>query len=143
MKSKKSSPKPKDERKQRREEILIYMEDNGPYSVPTTILSEKWKCSRQTINNDINFLIKKINIKDIDKEGKKLLFTIRQNIQLGERLRLRGKDKDRLKAMEITNKSAELLTKLMEQYGFKEKIADKVDLTGGLKIVIEKADARD
>ena len=130
MEDSKSAPKPKSERKQRREQILAYMEEHGPYSVPTTDLSKKWKCSRQTIHKDINYLISKIDFKEISKEGKKLLYTIKQNIQLAEKLRLRGKDKDRLKAMEIANKSAELLTKLMEQYGFKEKIADKLDFSG-------------
>ncbi|KKL77144.1 hypothetical protein LCGC14_2037810 [marine sediment metagenome] len=130
MEDSKKGPRPKSERKQRRQQILAFMEEHGPYSVPTTELSEKWKCSRQTIHKDINFLISKIDIKGIDKEGKKLLYTIRQNIQLAEKLRLRGKDKDRLKAMEIANKSAELLTRLMEQYGFKEKIADKLDFSG-------------
>ena len=62
-------------------------------------------------------------------------------MRISEQLRKRGSDKDRLKAIELTNKSAELLTKLMEQYGFKERIAEKIEHSGeGLKIIIERAD---
>ncbi|KKL23499.1 hypothetical protein LCGC14_2424760 [marine sediment metagenome] len=141
MEDNKSGPKKPSVTKKRRAEVLASIEESGPYSLPIKDLSEKWKCSIQTIYNDVYFWVRKVDISKINEEGKKLLYTIKQNMRISEQLRKRGSDKDRLKAIELTNKSAELLTKLMEQYGFKERIAEKIEHSGeGLKIIIERAD---
>ncbi len=135
--------KPQSETRERRAEVLTYLEENGPYSIPVNELSEKWKCSKLTIYKDRDFWIKKIDITKIDDVGKRLIYTIRQNIQLAEQLRKRGSDKDRLKAIDVGNKSAELVTRLMEQYGFKEKIAEKTEhLVKHNKLILEIIDAR-
>ncbi|KKL70770.1 hypothetical protein LCGC14_2101560, partial [marine sediment metagenome] len=126
MEKGKPIPKPAEERRLRRLDVLSHIEDTGPYSIPVKELADKWKCSRVIIYRDVSHWIKKLDFSKINKEGKRLLHTIRQNIRIGEQLRGRGSDKDRLKAIEVSNKSAELLTKIMEQYGFKEKIADKI-----------------
>ena len=130
MEDPKKAPKSKEETKKRREEVLDYMEEDGPFAIPIKDLSEKWKCSKQTIYKDRDSWIKKLKFKDIGLEGKRLLFTIKQNIKLGERLRSRGKDKDRVKAGELINKSAETFTRIMEQFEFKKKIAEKHEFEG-------------
>lgn len=130
MEDPKKAPKSKDETKKRREEVLDYMEENGPFNVPVNELAEKWKCSKQTIYTDRDSWIKKLKFKDISLEGKRLLYNIRENIKLGEKLRTRGKDKDRIKAAELINKSAETFTKIMEQFEFKRKIADTYQIEG-------------
>ncbi|KKM76157.1 hypothetical protein LCGC14_1383060 [marine sediment metagenome] len=117
---------------------MTYMEDLGPYSVPIVTLSSKWKCNRNTIKADIKFLIKSVDFKAIDEEGKKLLLSIRKNIQLSEQLRSRGKDKDRLKAIEVMNKSAETLHKMLVQFGYKEEKAQKLEISG-----IERPDIKE
>lgn len=143
MEKNKAIAKPADERRRRRLNVLALMEDSGPYSIPINDLCEKWNCSRPTIYKDISYWIKKLDFSKIDEEGKRILYTIRQNLRISEQLRKRGKDKDRLKAIELTNKSAELLARIMEQFGFKEKVAEKLDLGEGLKIIIERADDED
>lgn len=130
MDNPKKAPKTKEETKKRREEVLDYMEENGPFSIPVNMLAEKWKCSKQTIYTDRDSWIKKLKFKDISLEGKRLLYNIKENIKLGEKLRTRGKDKDRIKAAELINKSAETFTKIMEQFEFKRKIVDKYQIEG-------------
>ncbi|MBA7670673.1 hypothetical protein ES703_78819 [subsurface metagenome] len=130
MEDSKKAPKSKEETKKRREEVLDDMEEFGPFSMPVKELAEKWKCSKQTIYKDRDSWIKKLKFKDISLEGKRLLYNIKENIKLGEKLRTRGKDKDRIKAAELINKSAETFTRIMEQFEFKRKIADTYQIEG-------------
>lgn len=128
--AKKKAQKPQEERNARRAEVLSVMEDLGPYSVPVSTIADKWKCTRKTIYADIKFLINQVDFKAITEEGKKLLMSIRKNIELAEQLRSRGKDKDRLKAIETLNKSAEMLHRMLVQFGYKEEKAQKLEVSG-------------
>lgn len=122
--------KTKEERERRREEVKDFMETVGPYSVPIKTLAEKHDVTIKTIHNDVNYWINKLDFSKIGNEGKKLLMGIKKNLSLVEGMKISGSTSDKLKAIKLANETAEVYTKLMEQYGFKEKIAEKLEHTG-------------
>lgn len=126
----KTGPKTKEERDARRAEVLEFMKSIGPYSVPVSTLAEKHNCTVKTIYNDIKFLIKEIKLEDMDVEGRKILMSVSRNMSISDELKASGDDIKRLRAVMASNNTAEVLTKMFEQYGFKEKIADKYRLEG-------------
>ncbi len=127
-----------EETRARREEVKDFMDTIGPYSVPIKTLAEKHDVTVKVIYNDIDFWIKKINFKKIDLEGKRLLMGIKKNLALIESMRVDGSPADKLKAIKLANETAEVYTRLMEQYGFKEKVAEMQEVR--TRIIIEKAD---
>ena len=122
--------KTKEERNARRAEVKDFMDTIGPYSVPIKTLAEKYDVTVKVIYNDVDFWVKKIDFKKIDLEGKRLLMGIKKNLALVEAMKVNGNVSDKLKAIKLANETAEVYTKLMEQYGFKEKIADKLEHSG-------------
>ena len=122
----------------RREEVKDFMDSIGPYSVPIKTLAEKYGVTVKVIYNDIDYWVKKIDFKKIDLEGKRLLMGIKKNLALVEEMKVKGSSADKLKAIKLANETAEVYTKLMEQYGYKEKVAERIDQR--TRIIIEKAD---
>ncbi len=120
----KTGPKNKEERDTRRAEVLEFMKSIGPYSVPINTMAEKHNCTVKTIYNDIKFLIKRIKLEDMDIEGRKILMSVARNMSISDELKASGDDLKRLRAVMASNNTAEVLTKMFEQYGFKAKIAD-------------------
>ena len=120
-----------EETRKRREEVKDFMDTIGPYSVPVKALAETHHVTVKVIYNDIDFWIKKLNFSKVDHEGKKLLMGIRKNMALVEAMKVKGSPSDQLKAIKIANETAEVYTKLMEQFGFKEKVAEtqKIEFT--------------
>lgn len=139
---KSSAPKTKEERDLRRAEVKDMMETLGPFSVPAKVLAEKHNVAPTIIYNDINFWIKKIDVKRMGLEGRKIIMSLRKNLSITEELKVKGTHTEKIRAIQASNQTAEVLTKMMEQYGFKEKIADKLNVQGDLPItfnLIEKS----
>jgi len=123
---KKRGPKDKETRDKRREEVFNYMKSLGPYSIPSSVLADKHNCTVKMVYNDRDYWLKRIKFEDISLEGKKILMGLMKNMSITEELKAKGDPNQRLKAIMTSNNTAEVFTKILEQYGFKEKIADKV-----------------
>ena len=121
---------------ERREEVKDFMEIIGPYSVMIKMLAEKYFVKVKIIYNDIQYWIKKIDLKKMDLEGRKLIMSLRKNFAITEKLRADGTSTEKIRAIQASNQTAEILTKMMENYGFKEKIADKLSVNGNLPVTI-------
>ncbi len=119
-----------EETRARRIEVKDFMDTIGPYSVPIKVLAEKHDVTVKVIYNDIDFWVKKIDFKKIGLEGKRLLMGIKKNLSLIEGMKVDGSPADKLKAIKLANETAEVYTRLMEQYGFKEKVAEKFEHSG-------------
>lgn len=133
--------KTKEERAARRAEVLSFMQSIGPYSVPISTLAEKHNCTVKTIYSDVKFLIKRIKIDDMGIEGKKILMSLAKNMSIADELKATGDASQRLRGIMASNNTSETLTKIMEQYGFKEKVADKLNVhgTGNIFNLVEKS----
>ena len=117
-----------EETAKRREEVKDYMETLGPYSVPKKALADKHRVTIKVIYNDIQYWIKKIDLKRMDVEGRKLIMSVMKNMSITEGLKAKGTSAEQIKAIQASNQTAETLTKLMENYGFKEKIAENLNV---------------
>lgn len=135
--AKNSAPKSNEERERRRLEVKDFMENVGPFSVPVKVLAEKFDVAPTIIYSDIKYWLKRLDFKHLDLEGRKLIMMLRNNLAIAEQLAAKGKPQDRIRAIQVMNQSAEQFTKILENYGFKEKIADKVEHTG-IKFVVER-----
>ncbi len=135
---KSSAPKTKEERDLRRAEVKDMMETLGPFSVPAKVLAEKHNVAPTIIYNDIKFWINRIDVKKMDLEGKKIIMSLRKNLSITEELKAKGSHTEKIRAIQASNQTAETLTKMMEQYGFKEKIADKLNVQGDQQIIFQE-----
>lgn len=134
--------KSKEERTKRREEVFDYMKTLGPFSIPVKVLSEKWKCAKLTIYSDRDFWIKKVKFPKIDMVAKKILMTYEKNFAILEELKVEGSVKDKVAAIRASIEQGKEFTDFLEKYGFKEKIADKLEHSGETNMVfnlIEKS----
>ena len=137
-----AAPKSKEEIEKRRSAVKDFMETIGPFSVPVKVLAEEHNVTVKTIYNDIQFWLKKIDVKNMDVQGKKLIMSLMKNMAIVEELKAKGSPSERIKAIQTANQTAEVLTKIMENYGFKEKIADKMDVRSEMPVtfnIIEKS----
>ena len=118
-----------EETAKRREEVKGFMETIGPYSVPKETLAEKHNVTIKVIYNDIKFWLKKLDFKKMDFEGRRILMGIQKNMALVEAMKVDGSLADKLKAIKLANDTAEAYTRLLEQFGFKEKVAEHLHVT--------------
>ena len=126
----KRGPKDKELREKRRKEVFDFIKSIGPYSVPANVLADKHGCTVKMIYNDRDYWIKTIKFKDISFEGKRILMGLMKNMAITEELKANGDATQRLRAVLASNSTAEVFTKMLEQYGFKEKVADKHEFEG-------------
>ena len=133
-----AAPKLPEETAKRRAAVKDFMETIGPYSVPIKTLAEQHNVTVKVIYNDVNFWIKKIDLSKMDLEGRKIILSVRKNMAIVEELKAKGTHAERIKAIQTSNQTAETLTKMMENYGFKEKIAEKHEVAGSLGVVFNE-----
>lgn len=131
-----AAPKSKEETARRRAEVLEFMESIGPFSIPAAVIAKKHGVTVKMIYNDRDFWVKKIDFNKIDLEGKKLIMSLMKNLSITEELKAKGTPAERIKAIQASNQTTEVLTKIMENYGFKEKIADKMEHLGNAPVTI-------
>ncbi len=124
------------ERKERREEILNWIQKVGPFSVPVKKIAEKYEVDPRTIRKDREILIKKMDFSKVENTGKQILTTLRNNLSMAEELRVSSSGKDKLGAITVLNQTAQTFTDLLEKYGFKERLADKLEHSTGNEGVV-------
>ena len=120
---------------ERRNEILEYLLNFGPFGVPVGTkkeLAEKWNCCVRTIEKDINFVISHMKIPKMQKMGQKFLFNYEKAMKVVAQMILDEDPDVRAKGIVALNQTQDHYTKMCEKYGFKEVIADKIELEGNL-----------
>jgi len=133
----KNAQKPAEERAKRRKAVLNWIERVGPFSIPTMQLAKDHNCKPITIYRDVDFFIKKLDFKKLDLIGKKVLHTTKKNIAAAEELRIDSDKKIRLGAITAVNQSAAEFTKLLAEYGYKEKAKEFLE-HGGTVVIRER-----
>jgi len=129
VKNKKGRPK-NSTRHARIQEIAKLIENVGLWNVHQQTLADKYNVSQSQIAVDIKQI--KESMKPTD------LKDITLNIKLGYRKALNDVFKemavssgsDRLSAIQAFNKIGEGFTKFLESYGLKDKVADKLEVSG-------------
>jgi len=129
VKNKRGRPK-NSTRHARIQEIAKLIENVGLWNVHQQTLADKYNVSQSMIAEDIKKI--KESMKPTD------LKDITLNIKLGYRKALNDVFKemavssgsDRLSAIQAFNKIGEGFTKFLESYGLKDKVADKLEVSG-------------
>ena len=86
--------------------------------------------------------LKKVNLKGIELQGRKLIQHAIKNLSIVEELRAKGGPMERLRAVQASCQAADEVVKLLEGFGYKEKIADKLNVVADLPVtfnLIEKS----
>ena len=117
-------------KRQRAENITKLIKEIGLGNISQTGLAKEWGVSRQTIIKDIRDIVKNYNFTDLN--GAKIkLFTAMEKALHSAHLSLKQATNEKEKSM--ARKDIALLTKefvnLLESFGIKEKIADKLETT--------------
>jgi len=118
----------KQDTNERRKELKEYVSQYGFYGLPVTAFSNKWKCSIQTIYKDIKQIIKEIDVPTIEEESKRLIGAYHLSIKKAYELINSSDPKDMASGINLLNSTTEKYTKFMEDYGFKERIAEKFQI---------------
>jgi len=120
---------------ERRSEILEYLLNFGPFGVPVGTkkeFAEKWKCCVRTIEKDIDFVITHTKIPKMQKMGQKFLLNYEKAMKVVAQM-IQDEDPDvRAKGIVALNQTQDHYTKMCEKYGFKEVIADKIEVEGNI-----------
>ena len=115
---------------ERREEIKNIIEELGLWNVPISHIAQKYSCSRVQIYKDIKTIIRgtpKESLEEtsfgLQKAYKKSLRVVQQILAdpLSER-------REKIEAARAIGLLIKHYTELLEDYGMKEKIADKIEL---------------
>ena len=118
---------------ERRNEILEYLLNFGPFGVPTGTkkeLAKKWNCCVRTIERDINYAASRIEILKMRKMGQKFLLSYEKALKVVSQ-KMQDEDSDiQLKGVAALNQTQEHYTRMCEKYGFKEVVANKLKLEG-------------
>ena len=128
-------PGPKSNTPERRNEILDYLINFGPFGIPTGTKKEfaqKWDCDYGTINRDIDYVITHTKIPKMQKMGQKFLIGYEKAMKVAAQM-LQDESPDvRAKGVAAFNQTQDHYTRMCEKYGFKIIIADELKIEENL-----------
>lgn len=122
----KGGPKDPKLRAERRKEVKDWMESIGPFSIPVKTFAEKYGVTTDTIYDDRDYWLSKMDFSDVDKFGKKIILGLNKNFSIIEEMKNSKDQRIRLQAISVGNQTSDVFTKMLENYGFKEKVQDKL-----------------
>lgn len=138
MKKKPGRPKATDSKvEERRAYIGNYLNNYGFFNIPKEIkeeLAEQYNVSVNQVEKDIRYILSKVVVPAVADLAKK--FTTTFNKAMRESTRLMNSEDPAMKAkgIDLSTKTAAGFTKFMEDYGHKEKVADRLDIESGKEL---------
>jgi len=116
--------------KERRKELIKLIKEQGIWNLPSyRELGERFGVSYNQIFKDIKFIILNLPKEQLNEVFIDLYQTDLVLLEKVRKIAIDGDDKQRLQASETYIKLQEALTRLLENWGRKEKIADKLETT--------------
>ena len=92
-------------------------------------LSQRFDVTQQQICKDIQFIIQSVPKETLDEIFTDLIQTYLTLLYEVKKIALEGDDKQKLQATDTITKLGQAITKLLEDWGRKEKVADKLETT--------------
>ena len=120
---------------ERRNKVLEYLLNFGPFGVPLGTkkeLAEKWDCDVRTIERDIEFVITHTKIPKMQKMGQKFLIGYEKAMKVVAQMMQDDDPNIQIKGVMLFNQTQDHYTRMCEKYGFKEVIAEKIEIEGNL-----------
>lgn len=110
------------------QQLRRLIEEVGEWNVNIYQLSKEWQIANSTLKRWKDQIVQDIGIIDINKIGHNLHHAMISNIKLCQRLKAQTDSKTtKLKVIRTMNDSVKSLTEFLENYGYKEKIAEKLE----------------
>lgn len=114
--------------------LLRIIEEMGEWSIPYRKLSEEWKVSIPTIRRWKTEIIDEIGKIDLTKKAENIRLCMESNVRLCQRtIRESNEVRDKMSAVRGFNDTVDTYTRFLESYGYKEKVADKIELNSKQK----------
>lgn len=121
----------------RRLEIKELIENIGLWNLDRKHLYTKYGISRQMLDKDIHHIMKGMPAEKLSEIKFNLSTAYKKALKDMQVLLATSKSpKDRISAAQALGKLGEQFTRMLESYGLKEKVADKVEHSGGLQGVV-------
>lgn len=127
---------------ERRREILKLVKEFGPWNINGETLSRKYGVSRQQISRDLKYVMDKIKPEDVGGIVKCLNIGYEKAIKVCLTEMNRADNAQPLDAAKVRISAAKAIADVtqkyadfLERFGIKEKVADKVEMTGDVKII--------
>lgn len=123
---------------ERREEIKRIIETLGIWNINKTQLANRYSVSRQTIIKDFKQLLKGVPKEDLEEIKFNLKIAHQKSISEAQKILATSPDNiEKIRAAMAISYVGEKFTKMLENYGLKDKIADKIETTQNFKINFE------
>ncbi|MCF7861189.1 hypothetical protein K9M79_03000 [Candidatus Woesearchaeota archaeon] len=119
---------------ERRETLLRYLDNYGYFGVPRGIIEEiavKYNVTERQVYLDIEYLTKQIKLPAVEKLSKQFLKSYERGMIESHKLIKSDDPQIRAKGIALMNQTSQGFTKFLEDYGYKDKIADKMEFESG------------
>ncbi len=129
--------------RERQEKILKFMAEAGAWKISSSVVQElakEYEVSERQIYMDIKRIVKKVPKPIIEEVANKFLITFDKAITKSIRLMDSPNETTQLKSVRLYFESIQSFTKFLEDYGLKDRVAEKLDL-GGIKIRVNEPDS--
>lgn len=118
-------------------EIHKILEDLGPWSINISDLSKQFFVRWETVKGWFNGILKSLDAESIDNISRKGEMMIDGHLKRLEDIAETGDDKDRVAATRASFKGLDTLGNWLERFGRKQKVADKLEVSGKLRNKME------
>lgn len=129
-----TTPKPKTTKiygqntEERRKEITSIINLFGKYNLDVPQLAKKWNVSERMIYTDIDACIRLIPAPQVQEEARKQFIAYERIASRAMRLVNDAEPKTAAEGMRIMLEYLDKFTKFLEAYGYKEKVAERLDI---------------
>ena len=114
---------------ERREEIKTLIENIGLWNINISQLSRKYDVSRNTIYKDLKAITKHIPKEELEHIDFALHKAFRKSISEAQAILIKKESttQDKLRAMQVIATLSNSYTDMLERFGLKEKIPDRLE----------------
>lgn len=121
--------------KDRREELKKIIEEIGLWNINKTQLGEKFGVTRQQIIKDVDKIIKQIPKEKLEQVAPEFLMAYIKGLKEMRKILVQGDNREKIMATKAVADLGEKFTKLLEDYGYKGKVAEEIKIEGSLSII--------
>lgn len=127
----------KEQRSEKYEQLKRIILDIGEWNVNVSMIAKEWSMPRSTLQNWKENIVAKKGVIDIFKVGSRIQENMVSNINLLQKT-VHGASSvhEKKQAINAYNETVDTFTRFLEAYGYKEKVADKLDINQKVVSVI-------
>jgi len=118
-------------RKELYEKLKELVKEFGEWNINFSDYARKWQLPIRTVHNWKKRIVKELGPVKVEEAGRNLHNVLKRNLEILQEMRTAAKtDRIKLEIISKLNDTAEKFIKITEAYGFKEKIADRLEHSG-------------